>query len=229
MTSPPSGTLMATISGIRGIVGDSLTPEVVTRYVAAFGNLQKTKGKGKLIILGYDTRPAVSWIKHIVMGTLVAEGFEVMDIGVVPTPTVQLVVQEKKAAGGIVVTASHNPQMWCGLKFVEWTGIFLDQANCDKMFADLKPVYAPHDGLGKLEVWDGALDLHIAKLTSLPYVDVDKIKAQKFKVAVDTINGAGSVAIPKLLRHLGCEVKELNTEPTGIFAHTPEPVPKELS
>ena len=228
MASPPSGTLMATISGIRGIVGDSLTPEVVTRYVAAFGNLQKTKGKGKLIILGYDTRPAVSWIKHIVMGTLVAEGFEVMDIGVVPTPTVQLVVQEKKAAGGIVVTASHNPQMWCGLKFVEWTGIFLDQANCDKMFADLKPVYAPHDGLGKLEVWDGALDLHIAKLTSLPYVDVDKIKAQKFKVAVDTINGAGSVAIPKLLRHLGCEVKELNTEPTGIFAHTPEPVPENL-
>ena len=229
MSAPPSGTLMATISGIRGIVGDSLTPEVVTRYVSAFGDLQKTKDKGNLIILGYDTRPAVNWIKHIAMGTLVAQGFEVLDIGVVPTPTVQLVVQEKHAAGGIIVTASHNPQMWCGLKFVEFTGIFLNQENCDKMFADLSPKYAPHNALGKLESWDGAIDMHIQKLSSLPYVDVEKIRAQKFKVAIDTINGAGSIAIPKLLKHLGCEVKELNTEPTGIFAHTPEPIPENLS
>lgn len=225
--------LMRTISGVRGIVGsikgvEALAPEAVMKDVSSFGMLQLSKQKGHQIILGYDTRPPVTWIKHIVIGTLVAEGLDVLDIGVVPTPTVQLVVQEKKAAGGIIITASHNPQIWCGLKFVEWNGIFLDPDNCEAMFHGIQPVYQPYDKLGKPETWDGALDLHIQKLTALPYVDVEKIRAQKFKVAVDTINGAGSIAIPKLLHFLGCEVKELNTAPTGIFAHTPEPIPENL-
>jgi phosphomannomutase len=220
---------MLTISGIRGIVGDSLTPSIVSRYVAAFGKLQSTKKKGKLIILGYDTRPAVSWIKHCAIGTLVAAGLEVLDIGVVPTPTVQLVVQERSAAGGIVITASHNPQMWCGLKFIETTGIFLDQQNCDAVFADQPLTFAPHDQLGSASVWDGAIDFHIKKVTDLPYIKLDQIRSQKFRVAVDAINGAGSIAIPRLLKFLGCEVIEINTEPNGIFAHMPEPIPEHLT
>ena len=227
-SAPPSGTLMLSISGIRGIVGDSLTPEVVTRYVSSFAELQLTKNKGKLIILGYDTRPAVTWIKHCVIGTLLAFGVDVLDIGVVPTPTVQLIVQAKQAAGGIIITASHNPQIWCGLKFVEYTGIFLNQEGCDNVFSDKKIHYAPHDKLGKLEQWDGAIDYHIKKIAELPYIDTELIRKQKFKVAVDTINGAGSVAIPPILKFFGCEIKEINTEPTGIFAHTPEPIPQNL-
>lgn len=227
--APPSGTLMLTISGIRGIVGDSLTPQVVVKYVSAYAQLQKTKGHGNLIILGYDTRPAVEWIKHCVMGALAAEGIEVLDIGVVPTPTVQLIVQERKAAGGIVVTASHNPQMWCGLKFIEYTGIFLNQENCDAMFKEQPLVYAPHDKLGKIDRWDGAIGLHIDKIAALPYVDKDLICKHNFTVAVDTINGAGSLAIPRILHFFGCTLKQINTEPTGIFAHTPEPIPQNLT
>jgi phosphomannomutase len=229
MAAPAPGTLMLTISGVRGIVGDSLTPAIVSRYIASFGLLQSTKSKGRLIILGYDTRPAVSWIKHCAIGTLVAAGLEVLDIGVVPTPTVQLLVQERSAAGGIVITASHNPQMWCGLKFIEYTGIFLDQANCDSVFADRPLTFATYDKLGSVSEWPGAIDLHIKKVTDLPYVNVDLIRSQKFKVAIDTINGAGSIAVPQLLKFLGCEVVEINTEPTGIFAHTPEPIPENLS
>ena len=229
MSSPPAGTLMLTISGIRGIVGDSLTPEVVTKYVSSFATLQKSKNKGNLIILGYDTRPAVTWIKHCATGALLASGLDVLDIGVVPTPTVQLIVQEKKAAGGIIVTASHNPQMWCGLKFVEFDGIFLNQANCDKLFEPQPLVYAPHDKLGHWSEWDGAIQLHIDKINALPYVDKDLIASQHFTVAVDTINGAGSLAIPMILKFFGCTLKEINTEPTGIFAHTPEPIPENLS
>jgi phosphomannomutase len=191
---------MLTISGIRGVVGDSLTPEIVSRYVASFAQLQLTKSKGRQIILGHDTRPAVGWIKHCALGALAASGIDVLDIGVVPTPTVQLLVQEREAAGGIVITASHNPQMWCGLKFIEWSGIFLDQSNCDALFAPAPPVYAAHDKLGRLLSWDGAIDLHVVKITSLPFVDVAAIRAQKFRVVVDIINGAGSVAVPRLLR-----------------------------
>lgn len=229
MSAPPSGTLMLSISGIRGIVGDSLTPGVVTRYVSAFADLQLSKGRGKLIILGYDTRPAVSWIKHSVAGALLACGADVLDIGVVPTPTVQLIVQARSAAGGIVITASHNPQIWCGLKFVEHSGIFLDQAGCDRVFSNQSVRYAAHDALGRLEHWDGAIDYHIQQIAALPYVDAELIRRQKFRVAVDTINGAGSVAIPPLLRFFGCEVREINTEPTGVFAHTPEPIPQNLT
>jgi phosphomannomutase len=236
MSSP--STLMLTISGVRGIVGESLTPEIVSKIVAAYAELQLTKGNGKQIVLGYDTRPAVSWIKHCVIGTLMAAGIDVLDIGVVPTPTVQLVVLKRKAAGGVIVTASHNPQQWCGLKFVEPTGVFLDQQNCDYMFGakalpnSTGPIghkFAAHDKLGSYAEWDGAIDFHIDNITSLKYVDVEKIRAQRFRVAVDTINGAGSVAIPKILKLLGCDVIELNTEPTGIFAHTPEPIPENLT
>ena len=223
------GTLMLTISGIRGVIGESLTPEVVSKYVSAFAGLQLTKNKGKNIILGYDTRPAVSWIKQSTIGALMACGIDVTDIGVVPTPTVQLLVQQFNAAGGIVITASHNPQQWCGLKFVEYTGIFLDQHNCDEMFSCKHTKYAPHNALGTLTHYDNAIKDHIKKIFELKFIDAEKIRKQHFKVALDTINGAGSVAIPPLLKELGCEVTEINTEPTGIFAHTPEPIPENLT
>lgn len=224
-----SETLMLTISGIRGVVGDSLTPEVVAKYVSGFAGLQLTKGKGKQVILGYDTRPAVSWIKQVTTGALMACGIDVVDIGIVPTPTVQLMVQQFKACGGIIITASHNPQQWCGLKFVEYTGIFLDQHNCDEMFSCKHSKYATWDKLGTLTNYPNAIQDHINNIFGQKFIDVEKIKKQHFKVAVDTINGAGSLAIPVILRQLGCEVTELNTEPTGLFAHTPEPIPENLT
>ena len=223
------GTLMLTISGIRGVIGESLTPEVVSKYVSAYAGLQLTKNKGKTIILGYDTRPAVSWIKQSTTGALMACGIDVIDIGVVPTPTVQLMVQQFNAAGGIVITASHNPQQWCGLKFIEYTGIFLDQHNCDEQFSCKYTKFAPHNGLGTVKNYDHAIEDHIKKIFSLKLINPETIKKNHFKVVVDTINGAGSVAIPPLLRQLGCEVTEINTEPTGIFAHTPEPIPENLT
>jgi phosphomannomutase len=221
-------TLMLTISGIRGVVGESLTPEVVCRYMASFAQLQLSKSRGALVILGYDTRPSVPWVRHCAVGTLLAAGVDVLDIGVVPTPTVQLIVQERRAAGGVVVTASHNPQIWCGIKFIEHTGIFLDQANCDAVFAPRPPAFAPYDRLGALAAWDGAIALHIERILALSYLNVRDIQSQRFRVAVDAINGAGAVAVPRLLRALGCDVVEINTEPTGIFAHPPEPVPAHL-
>jgi phosphomannomutase len=222
-------TLMLTISGIRGIIGESLTPEVICKYVCGFAGLQLTKNLGKSIILGYDTRPAVSWIKECTIGALMACGIEVTDIGVVPTPTVQLMVQQFNAAGGIVITASHNPQQWCGLKFIDSTGIFLDQHNCDEMFSCKHTKFAQHDALGSVKKYDNAIEDHIKNILSLKIIDSDEIRKNRFKVAVDTINGAGSVAVPRLLRELGCEVTELNTEPTGIFAHMPEPIAENLT
>lgn len=224
-----NGTLMLTISGIRGIIGESLTPEVVSKYVCGFAGLQLTKNLGKNIILGYDTRPAVSWIKEVTIGALMSCGIDVTDIGVVPTPTVQLMVQQFHAAGGIVITASHNPQQWCGLKFIESTGIFLDQHNCDEMFSCKHTKFAPHNALGSVKKYDNAIEDHIRKIFGLKIIDPEEIKKNHFKVVVDTINGAGSVAVPQLLRELGCEVIELNTEPTGIFAHMPEPIPENLT
>lgn len=219
---------MLTISGIRGIIGDSLTPEIVCKYVSSFAGLQLSKHIGEEIILGYDTRPAVGWIKSCTVGALVSCGIKVVDIGVVPTPTVQLIVQNKKAIGGIVITASHNPQEWCGLKFIENNGIFLDQTNCDDMFACKKTIFAPHNRLGSVIEYKNAIMDHIDQILSLKYIDIELIRQQHFKVVVDTINGAGSFAIPCLLKELGCVVTELNTEPTGLFAHLPEPIPENL-
>ena len=220
--------LMVSISGLRGVVGPSLTPEVIVRYTAAYAEYCN---RGT-IILGRDGRITGKSIGHIVSSTLLAMGCDVVAIGVCPTPTVQLAVEKKKAAGGISITASHNPIEWNGLKFLAPTGLFLD-ADENKVFwsiVDRQPrTYLPWDRQGRHTPDPGFLDEHIQNVLSLPYIDIGRVRQRGLRVVVDCVNGAGGVIVPKLLREFGCDVVEMNCDVSGVFAHTPEPIPENLT
>jgi len=218
---------MTSVSGVRGIIGEGLIPETIVRYVSAFGQ----KLQGRKVVVGGDPRISVNFIRPIVKGTLLACGCDVVDIGVTPTPTVQVMVEKLQAAGGIAITASHNPIEWNGLKFIGSDGLFLPERQVFQLYqeAELKRRnYVNWDKLGKDFFYDKAVDDHLQLIFDLPYIDLDLIRKKKFKIVLDCVNGAGGVIMPKLLKHLGCEVIELNTQPTGIFAHAPEPVPQNL-
>lgn len=220
--------LMVSISGLRGVVGPSLTPEVIVRYTAAYAEYCN---RGT-IVLGRDGRITGKSIGHIVSSTLLAMGCDVVAIGVCPTPTVQLAVEKKKAAGGISITASHNPIEWNGLKFLAPTGLFLD-ADENKAFwsiVERQPrTYLPWDRQGRHTPDPGFLDEHIQNVLSLPYIDIGRVRQRGLRVVVDCVNGAGGVIVPKLLREFGCDVVEMNCDLSGIFAHTPEPIPENLT
>jgi phosphomannomutase len=220
--------LMVSISGIRGIVGESLTPETIVKYAAAFAEYCN---RGT-IIMGRDGRVTGKSIGHIVSSTLLQMGCDVVGIGVCPTPTVQLAVQLRKAAGGICITASHNPMEWNGLKFISATGLFLD-ADENQAFwniADRQPrSYVPWNKQGSHSADPGLVDEHIKNVLSLSYLDVTRIRQRQFRVVVDCVNAAGGIIIPKLLREFGCTVVEMGCDVSGIFSHTPEPIPENLS
>jgi phosphomannomutase len=220
--------LMVSISGIRGIVGESLTPEVIVRYTAAFAEYCN---RGT-IVNGRDGRITGTSVASIVSSTLLQMGCDVIDIGVCPTPTVALAVERKKADGGIAVTASHNPIQWNGLKFMAANGMFLD-AQENKKFWQIAErgsfKYAGWDKQGKMSGAPSFIDDHINAVLSLPYLHPAKIREKRVKVVVDCVNAAGGVIIPKLLREFGCEVVEMNCDVSGIFAHTPEPIPENLT
>lgn len=218
---------MVSISGIRGEIGSTLTPEVVVKYISAFASYLN----GGKVILGRDSRVSGPFICDLVRGVLVASGCQVIDIGIVPTPTVELEIEHHRAAGGIAVTASHNPIQWNGLKFMGADGRFLPPDEANKVFAladagtkDLKS----WDGLGSVIVDEQAIERHIEKTKNISFLDVEAVRKRKFRVVVDSVNGAGGIIIPKLLEELGCEVKAINAEPNGRFAHTPEPLPENL-
>lgn len=220
--------LMTSVSGVRGIVGDSLTPEVITKYVHAFAQPLK----GKKVIVGGDPRVSQAFIRPLVKSILMASGCHVVDIGVTPTPTVQLAVEKLSADGGIAITASHNPIQWNGMKFIGKNGLFLPESKVGDLFrrADLgQTMYANWKELGSEESYSSSIDDHLQLIYDLPYIDVELIRSKKFKVALDCVNGAGGLIIPKMLEHFGCEVVGLNFEPSGLFAHTPEPVPQNLT
>lgn len=220
--------LMTSVSGVRGIVGDSLTPEAIIKYVHAFAQPLA----GKKIIVGGDPRVSQAFVRPLVKATLMASGCHVVDIGITPTPTVQVVTEHQDAAGGISITASHNPIQWNGLKFIGEDGLFLPEREINELFhrADSGVVnYANWKNLGKEEVYENAIQDHLELIWKLPYIDVELIRSKKFKVALDCVNGAGGTIIPQMLEHLGCEVVGLNLETTGIFAHTPEPTPQNLT
>ena len=220
--------LMTSVSGVRGIVGDSLTPETITKYVHAFAYPLA----GDKIVVGGDPRVSQAFIRPLVKAVLIASGCQVIDIGITPTPTVQLAVETLHAAGGIAITASHNPVQWNGLKFIGGDGLFLPEKAVKALFqrADRRQHhYANWNELGEETPYPHAVDDHLQKIYDLPYIDVELIRNKKFKVALDCVNGAGGVIIPKMLEHFGCEVIGLNLEPNGIFAHTPEPVPQNLT
>ena len=219
---------MVSISGIRGVVGTSFTPEVVVKYASAFGEYC---GRGP-IILGRDGRITGKSIGNIVASALLQMGCDVIALGICPTPTVQLAVERKRAAGGISITASHNPIEWNGLKFLASTGLFLD-ADENRQFwalAESQPRrYTPWNRQGTHTPHPEFIDEHIREVLSLPYVDAGIVRARRLKVVVDCVNAAGSVIVPRLLREFGCEVVEMNCDSSGVFAHTPEPVPENLS
>jgi len=218
--------LMVSVSGVRGIYGDTLTPEIAMRYAAHFGIFSK---RGKIIV-GRDSRVTGPAMFNAVTAGLMSVGCDVVNLGIVSTPTVLLAVEESDASGGISITASHNPAEWNAMKFVGENGMFLFPENADTFIDSLdKPVeYVGWDRIGKISSDPDGSKRHIEKVLQIPYLDVEKIRARKFKVVLDCVNGAGGVIAPDLLRDLGCEVFELNCEPTGIFAHVPEPLNKNL-
>jgi phosphomannomutase len=221
-------TLMVSISGIRGEVGGSLTPQAIQKYALAFGTYCKS---GK-VILGRDSRVSGPFVADIVKGALIATGCHVIEIGVAPTPTVQLEVERHKAAGGIAITASHNPIQWNGLKFMGSNGQFLSPAEAEKVYRMGEAgqfVLQEWQHLGELKVEKNAVKKHIEKVLALKLIDVKAIRERNFKVALDTVNGAGGVIMPQLLKELGCDVYAINEAPSGKFAHTPEPLPENLS
>ncbi len=220
--------LMVSISGLRGEIGSTLTPQVIQKYTLAFAKYVK----GGKVVVGRDSRVSGPLITDIVKGCLVASGCEVIDIGIVTTPTVELEIVHHQAAGGIAITASHNPIQWNGLKFMAPDGRFLppDQAEQVYAMADREEsALKSWDQLGQVIPDDQAIRRHIDKVLSISYLDVEAIRKRHFKVAVDTVNGAGGVIIPQLLEELGCEVTAINREPNGRFAHTPEPLPENLT
>jgi phosphomannomutase len=217
---------MVSISGIRGIVGDGLDPEVLVKYTSAYADFC---GSGKVVI-GRDARISGEMVKSIVVGTLSAKGIEVVDIGIVPTPTVQFTVKNLHASGGIAISASHNPNEWNALKLLNSTGQFMtpEENVALQEILSKERFYKSWYNLGTINYYPEALKKHIESVLKLSYIDLEKIRKRKFKVLVDCINGAGVYCIPHLLREFGCEVFELNCETTGIFPRLPEPIPENL-
>ena len=226
---------MRSVSGIRGIVGPDFNPIVVSEYVNAFVQLLGAKK----VVVGRDTRPSGTMVEGCVAAALQAAGADVVLLGMVSTPTVEMAVIQRRADAGIIITASHNPIEWNALKFLNHEGIFLDEAQVQKLFTLVDGhhfEWQNHAGVGSIshegdaDPYKGGADAgHIQAILNLPCVDVELIRKRNFKVAYDGVNGAGSLIIPQLLRELGCEIAAINITPDGIFPHNPEPTSENLS
>lgn len=231
--------LIKSISGIRGTIGgiekDGLNPLSISRFVVAFAEVirKETKVSRPLIVVGRDARLSGTMVLHIVKGTLLAVGCDIMDIGLATTPTTEIAVTETKAQGGIIITASHNPKHWNALKLLNNLGEFFSAEAGEaviKLSENLEEYpYATVENLGKELASEDFLQVHIEKILVLPEVDTQAIRNAHFKVAFDAINSVGGIALPRLLNALGVsEVVSVNSEPNGNFAHNPEPLPKHL-
>jgi len=221
-------TLMTSISGIRGIVGNGLDPKTIVKYTNAFADFV---GTGKVIV-GRDARITGEMVNQIVAGTLLAKGINVVDIGICPTPTVQFNVTKLKASGGIAISASHNPNEWNALKLLNKTGQFLspDEFNNLQSYLDQnKHKYKSWDKIGKLTQYKQGVQNHIDAILDLGIIYLEEIRKRKFKVVIDCVNGAGAYVVPEFLKEFGCEVVEMNCEKTGIFPRLPEPLPENLT
>lgn len=219
------------VSGVRGIINDSLTEEVISNFAKAYGTfVSASMGPGlepDPILIGRDTRTSGKFVRGIVIDGLLATGHSVIDVGFAPTPTVLFLTKHLKSAGAIIITASHNPEQWNGLKFVRPDGTFLTK---EEVFC-LLDIY--NNKKFKLSGKKGGVtekkDASKAYLDAiLKAVDVQAIKNARFKVVLDYCNGTGAVTTPYLLEKLGCEIAAINTSPDGKFAHNPEPTPKNL-
>ncbi len=212
-------------SGIRGVVGESLTPRLTAALAAAFG---RYVGGGRVLI-GRDTRPSGEMFEHSVVAGLLSVGCQPVLLGVIPTPTVQLMVAEAGANGGIAITASHNPGQWNALKLIGSKGTFLDEVEAGELFDvynqnDFNPCHESE--LRSIRHISDAFSIHCKRIFA--NIDVEAIRKHHFKVAVDCCNGVGAVYSRKFLEDLGCEVYTIHDQPNGIFERIPEPLPENL-
>jgi phosphomannomutase len=221
--------LMVSVSGIRGRVGAGLTPEVVATYASAFG-AWASSGGNRNVVVGRDSRVSGPMFHRIVVSSLQSVGCDVIDIGLTTTPTCQLAVEHHHAAGGLMISASHNPIEWNALKFIGPTGLFLEAAEGAAMRGLVQSGIprASWDRLGEIRSDTSAIQRHIDRVLAIPYVDVKGIRARRFHVALDTCRGAGAAIMPALLDALGCRVTSINLETDGRFPRPPEPVAENL-
>lgn len=230
-------TLIKSISGIRGTIGgnpgDTLNPLDIVKFVTAYATFIRRSGKSNsnTIVVGRDARISGEMVRSIVCGTLMGMGYDVLDIGMATTPTTELAVIMSKSAGGIIITASHNPRQWNALKLLNNEGEFLTKADGNEVLAIAEKEdfsYADVDSLGHYHKDDTYNAKHIDSVLNLSLVDVDSIKNAHFSVCVDTINSVGGIILPQLFERLGVEYKVLNGIPDGDFSHNPEPLEKNL-
>ena len=231
-------TLIKSISGIRGTIGgemgENLTPIDIVKFTTAYTRFIASKNEGKRlrIVVGRDARLSGEMVNDIIEGTLLGCGADVINVGLCTTPGTEMAVITHKADGGIIITASHNPKQWNALKLLNEKGEFLNDKEGKQVLAlaeDESFLFPEIDSIGKVILREDFNPTHIEQVLAMRLVDVEKVKARKFKVVVDAVNSIGGVVIPALLRKLGCEVVELNCEPNGHFAHNPEPIPQNLT
>ncbi|MDP6594774.1 MAG: phosphoglucosamine mutase [Candidatus Poribacteria bacterium] len=219
--------LMVSVSGVRGIVGHSLTPEVATRFATAFG----TFIAGGMVIVGRDSRTSSPMLFHAVCAGLMASGCQILDVGMCPTPTVLLVSKKMKADGSIVITASHNPIEWNGLEFAADSGRLLtteDQDQLSQIYQSDSIRFSPWNEQGRIEVLETAIEIHLEQILNCHWVNLERTHRRNLKVVIDAGNGAGSQISPILLEKLGCEVVQVHCTPDGLFPRPSEPTPEAL-
>lgn len=228
--------LIKSISGIRGTIGgkvnESLTPIDIVKFTSAFGYWLKSKSDKEVFVIGRDARTTGEVISRLISATLQSLGFDVVDLGLSTTPTVEIAVPMEQAVGGIIITASHNPSQWNALKLLNQEGEFIsaDEGAEVLSLADSGSViFAEPKHFGSYRKDDTYIDKHIKMVLDLPLVDAELIGKMNFRVAIDAVNSTGGIAIPRLLRALGVKtIEEIYCEPNGIFPHNPEPVPENL-
>lgn len=213
---------MISISGVRGVYGDGLDDECAEKFAFAFGTIY-----GRSVVIGRDSRISGKALLRAVISGLGKAGCDVTNIGLASTPTTEMAVLKHNASGGVIITASHNPGEWNGLKFLGPDGVFLDA----RQGAELLEKYKSAEGIGDMPLrgavsaWDGGNDYHIQSILNLDIIDIESISSKNFTICLDAVNGAGGEICTSLLNRLGCTVHGINIEATGKFAHNPEPVP----
>jgi len=223
--------LMVSVSGVRGRVGEALTPEIIAKFAAGFGAWAMSQATGKArIVVGRDSRVSGPMFQPVVHSALQSVGCDVIDVGMVPTPTVQLAVEHHHANGGLAITASHNPIEWNALKFIGSSGLFLDAAEGKQMREVVESNFprATWDKLGTVTQDRDAARQHIDRILALPFLNVEGIRKREFRVALDCVRGAGGTFMPILLELLGCKLATINMQPDGRFPRSPEPVAENL-
>ncbi len=231
-----SGTLMVSVSGVRGIVGTDLTPETIARWAAAFGAWAGGGTRGgrrrRAVVLARDARTSGPMFARAAAAGLQSVGCDVIDLGLAATPTAQLAVQHHRAAGGIILTASHNPIEWNALKFVGPDAIFLGAADAGRVADTVQTGVlkrADWSAVGTLRTDDAAAARHLAAILALPEMQLRRLRRRRLRVALDCVRGAGGAIMPILLERLGCRVSAINLETDGRFPRPPEPIPEHLA